>query len=236
MKFVMSERIKHRLTGAVVILALAILFLPDILKKSNAHFEEQMHVSLLPLHRPAAPKLAIPNQKAMFKAVKVARMNMPKVLNVPKSSLVAKAQSLTPVKTIAPTTVARIEPVVKLSHIVQAPTVAPAAPQTAARTKLISVIASKSSLKPAVNQSLYQVQLAAFMQRKNAELLVNKLRESGYTASYHAFTKNVQGEQQAFYQVLVGKLHQRDAAIQLQQTLASNVKLTGFVVKSSEIG
>ena len=35
MKFVMDERIKHRLTGLVVILSIAAIFLPEQVKKSN---------------------------------------------------------------------------------------------------------------------------------------------------------------------------------------------------------
>ena len=236
MKFVMSESIKHRITGCVVILALAILFLPDLLKKSNTHFEEQMHVSLLPLHKPVRPQVTMPNQQAMFKAIKVARLNMPKINHVPVSSVVARAKPLTPIKKIVPTTVAKIDPVVKVTPAVPTRAVTPLARRVVSKPQAVSVVASKSSLNPTLSQSTYKVQLAAFTQRKNAESLVNKLRESGYTASYHTFTKKVQGEQQAYYQVLVGQLHQRNAAVQLQQTLASNVKLNGFVVKTSEIG
>ena len=236
MKFVMSERIKHRLTGGVVVLAVAILFLPGLLKKSNTHFEEQMHVSLLPLNKPVHPIVAIPTQQAMFKAIKVAQLNMPKVNHVPASSIVAQAKPLTPIKIIARTTLAKIDSAVKITTVIPIKAEKVLAQHATIPSKDVSVVASKSALSSTSNQSTYKVQLAAFTQRKNAESLVSKLRASGYTASYHVLTKKVQGQQQAFYQVLVGQLHQRNAAIQLQQTLASNVKLNGFVVRTSEIG
>ena len=40
MKFVMDERLKHRLTGVVVILAIAAIFVPAVMKKSNQHSKQ----------------------------------------------------------------------------------------------------------------------------------------------------------------------------------------------------
>ena len=70
MKLAIDERTKHRLTGLVVIMAVAIIFVPAMLKKSNKHLEENIHISVQLPPRPSFPKVAVTEEKAVFETIK----------------------------------------------------------------------------------------------------------------------------------------------------------------------
>lgn len=253
MKLVLDERMKHRLTGVMVVLAMAIIFLPDVMKKSNQHFEEKMTVSLNLPKKPHLPVVAMPNQQALFKAVNVAHVNMPSLPKVSRQSLVSKAKPLSPVKpaitlaradtpsAVLPSKlalsdsshgVALTPKSAPVSPAVKTPEPVPVKAAEAKHVNLTQVEKTPKAVQPSLAKTRYAVQLASFTQQKNAEDLVNRLRTEGYKASYHAF----KGQQGAFYQVLVGQLQQKEAALTLQKTLVAQVKLNGFVVKTTEVG
>lgn len=212
MKFVMDERVKHRLTGVVVILSIAVIFLPAMMKKSNRHFEENMTVSLKLPAKPMPPIVSVPKQNVMFKSVKVAHVEIPAVADEPYKSTIAKAAPLS--KTPAPLVARVVSPVKAV--------VATATPVKKALPAKI-VAATKKVMKEG-----YGVQLASFTQQRNAEYLVARLRKQGFAASYNKFN----GKQGQFYQVVVGLVNQKNDAINLQKKIADNMQLNGFIIKT----
>lgn len=209
MKFVMDENVKHRLTGVVVILSIAVIFLPAMMKKSNRHFEESISVSMKLPVKPLPPAVVIPKQNAMFKSVKVAHIEIPAMAEAPYPSVIAKAE---PLSVNPPPVMAKAESSVKKSVI----------PAAVLPAKIIAAIAPKPSKKG------YGIQLASFTQQRNAEYLVARLRKQGYVATYMKFN----GKQGTFYQVVVGQVDQRNDALNLQKKLATNMQLNGFIIKT----
>ena len=221
MKIVMSEQIKHRLTGLVVILSVAVIFLPTLLKQSNHHLEENLSFSVKLPPKPTAPKVAMTDEKTLFKTVKVAQVTVPKVIPTPPLAQIARAEPLN-IKSVVPKApVMNAEP--------QLATVLPSV-KVAAATPIRKVIpAPKKIARVTVEKKVgYAVQLASFTQQNNAKSLVTRLRSKGFQASYNKFS----GKQGEFYKVVVGQLEQRNAAQDLQKKLAQSVQINGFVVKT----
>lgn len=221
MKLVITERSKHRLIGALVILSIAVIFLPAVMQKSNQRFEENINVSLKLPTRPVMPRVAIPNQRVMFKAAKVAHVDIPAAPAVRTASLIAKAEPL-------------------VSKAAQHPAVIASTPRLVAANKS-SVVSIAQSIQTAQHhQSLgsgqaktlttpmFAIQVATFVQKSNANLLVGRLRDKGFVASYNT----IKGKQGDVYQVVVGKLNQRHDAVNLQKRLADNMQLNGFIIQT----
>jgi DedD protein len=78
MKLVMDERLKHRLVGLLVVLSIAAIFVPAIIKKSNQRFEgNRLNVVSIRLpEKPPMPKVIVPTEETVFKRVKVAHVNI----------------------------------------------------------------------------------------------------------------------------------------------------------------
>lgn len=209
MNFVIDERMKHRLTGVVVMVSIAVIFLPAMMKKSNQHFEDSISVSLKLPPKPTPPQVAMPNKKIMFDSVKVAHVELPKHIEEPHSVLIAKAEPLSkPVLT-------RVEKSVK--SVATRAVVPPTSP-----VKKVAVVA------PATPKGAYGIQLASFSQERNAAFLVERLHKQGYVAQYNKLNT----KQGVVYKVVVGQLNQKTQALNLQKQLAMNMQLNGFVIKT----
>src|SRR3989338_11005335 len=125
MKHVLSERNKHRIIGVLVVLSAAVIIMPTVMRKSNQRFEENLYVSLKLQPKPALPKVAIPTSRTMFKAVKSAKIDVPKPTKVAPTAIIAKAEPLhTPPKAIQKSVIASVDhqfktasaPVVPVKH------------------------------------------------------------------------------------------------------------------------
>lgn len=206
MKLAMSESAKHKLVGALVIISLMIIFLPAILKKSNRNFEQNIKIALkLPL-KPNLPNVDLPTNKQVFNAAKVVEAKEVKVAKVRRNLLIAKAEPLE-VKNFKNTTS-------NIASINDS--------KFREDEKLIKVASIAQS-------QFFSIQVATFTQKSNADILVGKLKNNGFNASYNR-SKNDNGR--LMYQVVVGKLKQRGQAIDLQKKLASSMQLNGFIVQT----
>ena len=206
MKFMMDERVKHRLTGVVVIVSVAIIFLPAMLKKSNQRFEENINVSLKLPDKPLPPKIAIPNPKVMFESIKVAHVELPKTIEETAPPVITKAASLS-------------KPVALTPILAKTVAVLP--------TK-VAVVTPEKKIASLIKKDLYGVQVASFTQERNAISLVARLNKEGFHATYNKFT----GKQGLFYQVVVGALDKKMQAVTLQKKLATNLQLNGLIIKT----
>ena len=228
MNITIDERTKHRLTGLVVVVAVAIIFVPAMIKKSNQRLEENIHVSVQLPPKPSAPKIAIADKQAVFETVKITEVTLPVTKKPTHVSQIARAEGLqlkTPEKKQVPVL---SKPVLSKTKIKQ-----PAAEIKPKPVKLVQAV-PKSVVKPVnlvkLEQELsqaYAVQLASFSVQYNAEKLVSRLRDQGYKAQY----KTITAGDNAFYKVIVGQLDDRDDAHALKDKLSESMQLHGFVVK-----
>lgn len=100
MKLVIDERVKHRLIGLAVILSIAAIFAPAIMKKSNQRIDGNMSVSVELPPKPLQPDVAMTEKNAMFENVKVAHVELPEVAEEQPAPALAKAEPLSQVKEI----------------------------------------------------------------------------------------------------------------------------------------
>lgn len=222
MKFNVDERVKHRIVGLVVILSLATIFIPPVVKKSNRYFEVNNRFSVKLPAKPTPPRVAVKSEKAVFETVKVARVTIPKLVEPPQLTQIAKAEPIS-TKSIIPAApqmnnavmVAKAEEVIVI-------------PKPQAKNQTVITPIKKEINKDIAKREIYAVQLASFSQQDNAKLLVNRLRNKGYVATYNKST----GKQGDIYKVLVGQVYARDEAQILQKKLAESMQLKGFVVKT----
>jgi DedD protein len=211
----MDERVKHRLTGVVVIIAIAIIFVPAMIKKSNQRLSENINVSVKLPPKPILPDVAVAQEKAVFNTVKVARVDVPVVNTNVASTQLAKNDVVAP----------SLNRVSSSSSLHVATKVIPLSTQSLPVSAATKSIALQPKL---VKSEAYVVQLASFNQQHNAELLVTRLKSKGYQASY---TK-IASKQGDVYKVVVGQVAKRDDAQLLQKKLADNMQLQGFIVKT----
>lgn len=225
MKFFMDERSKHRLTGVIVILSIAAIFIPALMKKSNQRLEESMSISVRLPTKPNMPSVIMSSEKQMFKTVKVAKVDIPAASDKPTSIQLVKAEPLS-----HPSNMPSVLPALKQEKVIaKADLVAPtikAAKEKVHHIQENALLAKAETL--ASKKEFYSVQLASFSQLNNAESLVERLRQQGYKASYSKITTKQGG---AFYKVIVGQLNQKNDAQILQKKLASTIQLNGFVIK-----
>lgn len=254
MKLVMDEKVKHRLIGLAVILSIAAIFAPAIMKKSNQRFDDNVSVSVELPPKPLQPNLAIANEKTMFAAVKVAHVEIPELINEQPLPTIAKAESLSQMnesklKEIAPIIAKAEVPSIKKPKpvaltLAQAERVGnkviafkklagaqKATPKKVAPKSPIRVVAKNknSGKKPAavnLTKNGYAVQLATFSKQQNADSLVHKLRGKGYKASYNKIKTNAG----TMYKVIVGQAQHREKALDLQKQLAAVMQIKGFIV------
>lgn len=242
----MSERVKHRIVGALVLSSLMIIFLPAILKKSNHNFEKNIKLALKLPNKPSLPKVNAPNDKEIFKSVSVVQPQKIKVAKVDKNLLIAKAEPLevkhlpiagSNISSINSTKFNKDKNYIKLASNIPKP---PSSVKTESlNLKKASVVAlnpiSTNKDKNVIKVSnpsqgkFFSIQVATFTQKSNADLLIDKLKNKGFIAAANAIKKE---NGNVLYQVVVGKVSQRDEAIDLQKKLASTMQLNGFIVKS----
>lgn len=94
MKLVMDERLKHRLIGIAVIISIATIFAPAMMRKSNQRIERDYSVNVKLPSKPASPNVAVTDESEMFKTIKVARVDIPKVANDKQVSNDVKAEAI----------------------------------------------------------------------------------------------------------------------------------------------
>ncbi len=202
----MSERVKHRIVGILVISSLMIIFLPAALKKSNHNFEKNIKIALKLPNKPNLPSVEAVSDKELFNSANVVNAPKIKVTKVHKNALIAKAEPLEIKKiNLDGSNIASINN----KHF--------------NKDKNLIKLASNS------NGQIFSIQVATFTQKSNANTLIDKLKNNGFHASYNTI-KRKNGK--IVYQVVVGQVSQRVEAVDLQKKLASTMQLNGFIVQS----
>ncbi|MGF6149745.1 SPOR domain-containing protein [Pseudomonas fluorescens] len=204
---------KQRMVGALVLVALAVIFLPMLFSRED----EQRQVVV---HAPAAPQAPAMPQVQVEPVVVPEPQALPQE-PVPSDEEITAEQA--PSKPVAPS--APVAP----APVVAKPVTPPPAPKPAAAPA--QPIAAAPS-KPDTSQSRvdanglsvsWSVQLASLSSRESAESLQKTLRSQGY----NAYIRTADGKNRVF----VGPLIERAEADRLRDLLGRQQNLKGFVVR-----
>ncbi|WP_347905245.1 SPOR domain-containing protein [Pseudomonas purpurea] len=209
---------KQRMVGALVLVALAVIFLPMLFTRED----EQRQISVQAPAAPQAPAMA---------QVQVEPVIVPEPQALPQEPIPSDdevAQQVVPAAPVAPSV-----PVAPVPVPVPAPVVVskPVAPPPAPKPAPVQPVAVAPS-KPDVTQRRvdanglsvsWSVQLASLSSRESAESLQKTLRSQGY----NAYIRSAEGKNRVF----VGPLIERAEADRLRDLLGRQQNLKGFVVR-----
>ncbi|MHC8309901.1 SPOR domain-containing protein [Pseudomonas sp. GT1P32] len=208
----LDKAYKQRMVGALVLVALAVIFLPMLFSRQD----EQRQVTV---EAPAAP------QAPSVPQVQVEPVAVPEPQALPQEPVPSDddiAQQEEPVMPIAPTAPVATAPVAKpvTPPPVNKPATAPSQPITAAPGKPDTTQSRVDANGLSVSWS---VQLASLSSRASAENLQKTLRSQGY----NAYIRTADGKNRVF----VGPLIERAEADRLRDLLNRQQNLKGFVVR-----
>jgi len=207
---------KQRMVGALVLVALAVIFLPMLFSRED----EQRHVTV---DVPAAPQVSAMPQ------VQVEPVVVPEPQALPEGSVpadepvVQQAAPSTPIAPSAPVVAPAPAPapaVAAKPTPKPAPTPIPVPPQPVVSAKPDTAPSRVDANGLSVSWS---VQLASLSSREGAENLQKTLRSQGY----NAYIRSADGKNRVF----VGPLIERAEADRLRDVLGRQHNLKGFVVR-----
>jgi DedD protein len=199
-----DRRLLQRIVGALVLVALAVIFVPMLFNRDDADQQIAVDAPAMP-ETPAAPIIETQPVEVPEPAVEA----IPKDYEIIEEDSVA--ESSIPANPIDPVP-AEAQP-------------APEAPEQAvtAAPPLMPENAEEQRLDTANLPVSWSVQLASLSSRENAEKLQKTLRSQGY----NAYIRTADGMNRVF----VGPLVERAEANRLRDQLQRQHKLDGFVVR-----
>lgn len=213
----LDKAYKQRMVGALVLVALAVIFLPMLFSRQD----EQRQVEV---QAPAAP------QAPAMPQVQVESVVVPEPQALPQEPVPSDeeiAQQEAPVAPVAP-----VAPAPAAKPVTPPPAPAPVPALAAKPATPPSQPISAAPGKPDTSQSRvdanglsvsWSVQLASLSSRASAENLQKTLRSQGY----NAYIRTADGKNRVF----VGPLIERAEADRLRDLLNRQQNLKGFVVR-----
>jgi DedD protein len=194
---------KQRMVGALVLVALAVIFLPMLFSRQD----ETRRVSVDVPATPQAPATA---------QVQVEPVAVPEPQSLPQEPVPTDEDLAQPKASSVPVPITTVTPSVATTQ--PAPVVKPAAAQAPAKP------AAEPSRVDANGLSVsWSVQLASLSNRASADTLQKSLRAQGY----NAYIRSSDGLNRVF----VGPLIERAEADRLRDQLSKQQKLNGLVVR-----
>ncbi len=218
----LDKAYKQRMVGALVLVALAVIFLPMLFSRQD----EQRQVRVDP---PAAPQVPAMPQ------VQVEPVAVPEPQSLPQEPVpedegeIAGTPTPVPSMPIAPAPATKpTAAVVTAKPAAPAPTPKPATPPVQTPAQAVAVVPAKldttqNRVDPNGLPITWSVQLASLSSRESAESLQKNLRSQGY----NAYIRSADGKNRVF----VGPLIERAEADRLRDLLGRQQKLNGFVVR-----
>ena len=194
---------KQRMVGALVLVALAVIFLPML-------FSRQDETRRVSVDVPATPQAPATSQ------VQVEPVAVPEPQSLPQEPVPTDEDLAQPKASSVPVPITTVTPSVATTQPV--PVVKPAAAQAPAKP------AAEPSRVDANGLSVsWSVQLASLSNRASADTLQKSLRAQGY----NAYIRSSDGLNRVF----VGPLIERAEADRLRDQLSKQQKLNGLVVR-----
>ena len=210
----LDKAYKQRMVGALVLVALAVIFLPMLFSRQD----EQRQVTV---EAPAAPQAPVMPQVQVEPVAVPEPQALPQE-PVPSDDEIAQQESAVPAVPVAPTPAPAAKPAAPapVPALAAKPATAPAQPITAAPGKPDTTQSRVDANGLSVSWS---VQLASLSSRESAEKLQKTLRSQGY----NAYIRTADGKNRVF----VGPLIERAEADRLRDLLNRQQNLKGFVVR-----
>lgn len=195
--------LKQRLIGTIVLIILAVVFLPMILNNKGQKLPETIVTVPAEPTRPTSP----PAQ---------AQPNI--ITTIPDNTQTPNTETVTPVpQQTAPTTVP--------NTTTTPPTQTTTTPDQPIKTDTTTPSATTTSQKPAITPNkitpTWIVQVAAVSNPQNAEGFVKKLRNANYNASSR--------KEGNLYRIIVGPFNQKPEAFRVQKLIEKQFKEKGIV-------
>ena len=219
----LDKAYKQRMVGALVLVALAVIFLPMLFSRQD----EQRQITV---EAPAAPQAPAMPQVQVEPVVVPEPQALPQE-PVPSDDDIAQDVPAAPAAPVAPAVSAVPAPAAK-PVTPPAPTPAPvpalaAKPATAPAQPITAVPGKPDTTQSRVDANglsvSWSVQLASLSNRESAEKLQKTLRSQGY----NAYIRSADGKNRVF----VGPLIERAEADRLRDLLNRQQNLKGFVVR-----
>jgi DedD protein len=211
----MDQMLKQRLIGAIVIISLAVIFIPMILEGPDDELSPRTQDMPPPptIEYQAEVELPVPAvspEPAESPAAAVTEQEVSAIAepSAPPTEAVTN-QAVTPVKQPEPVESAKT---IKPAVVKQPPPKAP----------------PKTTTGPAITQGAWILQAGSFSQQANALSLRDRLKKSGYQAS----VQDSKGAEGHVYRVLIGPVNDRQAAEKLRDKLVREQKLTAMVLEN----
>ncbi len=211
----MDQMLKQRLIGAIVIISLAVIFIPMILEGPDDELSPRTQ------DMPPPPMIAyqaeveqpVPAGSPEPAETQAAAVTEQEVSAIPEPSApqteVITSQAEAPVKQPEPVESAKtVKPAVVKQPLPKAP--------------------PKTTAGPAITQGAWILQVGSFSQQANAVSLRDRLKKSGYQAS----VQDSKGADGHVYRVLIGPVSDRQAAEKLRDKLAREQKLTAMALEN----
>ncbi|MBA2926051.1 SPOR domain-containing protein [Pseudomonas sp. P7] len=202
---------KQRMVGALVLVALAVIFLPMLFSRQD----EQRQVVV---EAPAAPEAPSLPQVQVEPVVVPEPQALPEEEPVPTDEEMAAPS--TPVQPSVPVVKPAPAPVVAAKPAAPVPAPKPVAPQPAAPGK---PDVGQSRIDPNGLPISWSIQVASLGNREGADALQKKLRSQGY----NAYIRSADGKNRVF----IGPLIERAEADRLRDLLDRQQNLKGFVTR-----
>jgi DedD protein len=213
----LDKAYKQRMVGALVLVALAVIFLPMLFSRQDEQRQVTVDAPAAP-HAPAMPQVqiepvAVPEPQALPQEP------------VPSDDEIAEQQA--PSAPIAPSAPVAPVPAPPAAKPVTPPA-APVAKPVPTPAQPIAAAPSKPSTTPSRVDAnglsvSWSVQLASLSSRESAESLQKTLRSQGY----NAYIRSADGKNRVF----IGPLIERAEADRLRDLLSRQQNLKGFVVR-----
>ncbi|MCF4994487.1 SPOR domain-containing protein [Pseudomonas syringae] len=212
----LDKAYKQRMVGALVLVALAVIFLPMLFTRQD----EQRQVTV---EAPTAP------QAPVVPEVQIEPVAVPEPQALPQEPVPSDedvAEQTPPSTPIAPAAPVPAAPAAKPVAPTPAPAV-PAKPLAAPAQPIAAAPAKPDTTQSRVDANglsvSWSVQVASLSNRASAESLQKNLRSQGY----NAYIRSADGKNRVF----VGPLIERAEADRLRDLLSRQQNLKGFVVR-----
>jgi DedD protein len=217
----LDKAYKQRMVGALVLVALAVIFLPMLFSRQDEQRQITVEAPAAP-QAPAMPQVqvepvVVPEPQALPQEPVPSDDDIAQDVPAAPAAPVAPAVSAVPAPAAKPVTPPAPVPVPALAA---KPATAPAQPITAAPGKPDTTQSRVDANGLSVSWS---VQLASLSNRESAEKLQKTLRSQGY----NAYIRSADGKNRVF----VGPLIERAEADRLRDLLNRQQNLKGFVVR-----
>ncbi|UVK95500.1 SPOR domain-containing protein [Pseudomonas atacamensis] len=212
----LDKAYKQRMVGALVLVALAVIFLPMLFSRQD----EQRQVAV---EAPAAP------QPSAMPQVQMDPVAVPEPQALPQEPVPTDEEVAEEVVPAAPAAAAPAAPAPTIPAQIARPATPPpvAKPIPAPAQPITSATSKPDTTQSRVDANglsvSWSVQLASLSSRASAESLQKNLRSQGY----NAYIRSADGKNRVF----VGPLIERAEADRLRDLLSRQQNLKGFVVR-----